>query len=121
MTSKRYPDKGFNGVDLIVGQISSSVTAEIRSMIAFISNKNNIIDAVQALIILNKQRHLLFWNTISPKVKKQKLVLYRPIGTRNVKLNGSNITFFSLFILIHSKQLTCAPNSQDTFPSNLSR
>lgn len=59
MTSKRYPDKGFNGVELIVGQISSSVTAEIRSMIAFISNKNNIIDAVQAIKV-----HLKCWYQI---------------------------------------------------------
>ena len=59
MTSKRYPDKGFNGVDLIVGQISSSVTREIRSMIAFISNKNNIIDAVQPIKV-----HLKCWYQI---------------------------------------------------------
>lgn len=59
MTSKRYPDKGFNGVDLIVGQISSSVTAEIRSMIAFISNKNNIVDAVQPIKV-----HLKCWYQI---------------------------------------------------------
>ena len=41
--------KALTGVDVMVLYISSSVTAEICSMIAFIADKNNIREAVQPM------------------------------------------------------------------------
>ena len=64
--------KALTGVDVMVLYISSSVTAEICSMIAFIADKNNIREAVQPM-----KMHLEWWCQLEG-AKSEQLILHKP-------------------------------------------